>query len=231
MTESWPSCSPCAQCGPNCPWKKSSLPFFHSVARWKSRGFPRSTGIASSDAAHYPQPAKAAPGNRMNNPHPRTEPRKSANPYVIADMSATKRLRVPLNRNEYAPNPRPFAIGAPPTSSTLEPWRKTGGALGIAEIYQPNRPPTPPSTVQLLLTKFLNIFFQGAGQALGYPTFIGLFSGPNQPSSALRSLSLWIEHPPPDAAGVAPGNPRDFLGSTEWTVFNSAGMDDFFHCQ
>ena len=41
----------------SCPWKKSSMNFFHSVARWKSRGFPRSTGSASSDAALDPQPA------------------------------------------------------------------------------------------------------------------------------------------------------------------------------
>ena len=40
-----------------CPWEKSSMPFFHEVDRWKSRGFPRSTGIASSDAELYPQPA------------------------------------------------------------------------------------------------------------------------------------------------------------------------------
>ena len=40
-----------------CPWEKSSMNFFHSVARWKSQGFPRSTGIASSDAAPYSQPA------------------------------------------------------------------------------------------------------------------------------------------------------------------------------
>ena len=34
------------------------MTFFHSAARWKSRGFPRSTGIASSDAALYSQPAR-----------------------------------------------------------------------------------------------------------------------------------------------------------------------------
>jgi len=42
-----------------CPWEKSSMHFFHSVDRWKSRGFPQSTGIASSDAALYSQPANA----------------------------------------------------------------------------------------------------------------------------------------------------------------------------
>ena len=35
----------------------SGMKTAHSVARWKSRGFPRSTGIASSDTALYPQPA------------------------------------------------------------------------------------------------------------------------------------------------------------------------------
>ena len=53
---------------PICPWKKSSMPFFHSVDRWKSRGFPRSTGIASSDAALYPQPARSTSAASVGGP-------------------------------------------------------------------------------------------------------------------------------------------------------------------
>ena len=37
--------------------KKSSLTFFHFADRWKRRGFPRSAGLASSEAALYPRPA------------------------------------------------------------------------------------------------------------------------------------------------------------------------------
>ena len=45
-----------------------------------------------------------------------------------------------------------------------------------------------------------------------------------------------VSHDPVVGSGdfkwsFAPGNPRDFLGSTEWTVFFSAGRDDFFHRQ
>jgi hypothetical protein len=39
-----------------CPWKKSSMTFFHSVDRRKRRGFPGSTTAASSGGPLYPQP-------------------------------------------------------------------------------------------------------------------------------------------------------------------------------
>jgi len=38
------------------------LKMVHEVDRWKRRVFPRSTGIASGDAALYPQPANLESG-------------------------------------------------------------------------------------------------------------------------------------------------------------------------
>ena len=45
----------------NCPWKKSSMTFFHVVDRWKRRGFPGSTIAASCGGRLVPQPATVAP--------------------------------------------------------------------------------------------------------------------------------------------------------------------------
>ena len=42
-----------------------------------------------------------------------------------------------------------------------------------------------------------------------------------------RVSRLWIKYPPPDAAVVAPGNPRRFLRSAEWKKVR----DDFFRGQ
>jgi hypothetical protein len=47
---------------PSCPWKKSSMTFFHLADRWKRRGFPRSAVVASCSGRLVPQSASAAVG-------------------------------------------------------------------------------------------------------------------------------------------------------------------------
>ncbi len=131
---------------PICPWKKSSMPFFHSVDRWKSRGFLRSTGIASSDAALYPQ--TAIPGSSGGRDvFSDAVWRKKGSPGDYSQLPHCPFRRTSVT-TRFAAAPLPAVLGVPRRSAAAWPAAVVGGCLGVIETLTSSKQETSPQVRQ-----------------------------------------------------------------------------------